>query len=732
MSTKKNKLNRTGPKQDPEGKGKNEFHGYQELSLEDPGSASGFEVAAPIPDVSKGAGIRSPIVEAVAPPPAGWGAGRQKKIAPQIQQQSDMPPPPPPVMPQEAHAARGRGKLTPQQAAQLAQMQRAQQRGAIRVRRGPGRRRPVQQVVYPGARHHAANPYIKRRRWILAILCLAILGFLGWYGYQNPDKAQEFADRTRAAVDDLLVRFQMKDGERIVRKKPPRTKSGKRIKTLTAEDLSCKNIYRSGLNRVIKNKLSVADRVAVADCFMLANDPIAAGIVLGPTQNSLMKLNDKQLKAQRSNHAAINSFFGLLVAYNAQGQNQKVDQLLRGRCTKWDMTPACAGKLWVYTQRELFGSAAEGFRRMQSAVGRLDRYSESYFWMSAAKLAAQAGSRSVSYQRYEYALQTTPPSAVRIRRDIHESYAIALYHEEEWDKLRRVTARSLKELRGISNVGLTKLSLLQDISASPSKRKTTIKKVLDRPEIYQRVSGDVAFIDVLGVEAIRAGMARQLIELIKRTDDKLSVQFRSTSDWSRRLVIWEIRSLIAANEWESALNAINFYVNRFQEDYLSHHLRGVVYMNAAPGQRYQLLAAQQFQSSLKLRLSWEGLCAFGIALTRGGKVDQVPQIIKQLQAMGNRPNEKHWNSMLKLEHQIAQGDLEKAAKGLESTLKAKPDSYLAHALLMDVYKKTNRIERERNLALQFDELQAKTPYMDTLEGMGSPYGPLAQARNPGY
>jgi tetratricopeptide (TPR) repeat protein len=405
-----------------------------------------------------------------------------------------------------------------------------------------------------------------------------------------------------------------------------------------------------------------------------------------------------------------------------QGQSQRAEQILADRCRNWSLSTSCVAKLTILVDRELYNAAGEGWRRMQSSNVRLDGHTEARFWLAGAKIAIAQTQTEVGFERFETALKTAAevpfPS---LRRETYESYAMAIYGVQDWNMLRKVVGRALTEFQAQPKQPLLKLATLRDLGTGSNARQA-LTNVLEGTDLITRLVGDVDFLDILGVEALRLGLEDSLVRVLKRSQRQDSVR----ALWNRRLEQWQVRALLASRRFDDALVMLN-QTQGLADDPVTLHLRGVAYLSLATDSRYYLLAAEQFQLALKQKLNWESLCALGFALARAGKMDQVPSIISQLEQTATKAMEIQWTRLLQSEYLALTGEPVAAMGILEKVIAVDPNSFVAHEQLVRRYQQIGDMQKKGIQELKYDELRRDLRYNETDEGMTAPIGPFAMA-----
>lgn len=473
-------------------------------------------------------------------------------------------------------------------------------------------------------------------------------------------------------------------------------------------------------------RLKVGERIAVAECFLVLDNPHSAEEMLAPLKRKIVGSSEADLNAQKSTGTLADAHQLLVVAYLKMAKSREADELLRGRCPRWEQTNTCVAKLLVHVDRRYDATPLKGLFETR---GRLDRKAQARLWYAGAQLALQDDRPAVADQRYTMAFAAAPKEAMALRKQIYEQQAVDLYHRGEVIRLKGVVATAQSDLGRLDPKSKIKLGVLGELVSSPD-RSRTVKKLLTREDVTFRARGDLDLIDVLGPESMRFGLESDYLRLLSRTRTHYGERFRASASALRRLSMWEIRSSISQKSYDAALQLLARHEGSFGKEPAVHHLRGLVYLLQDPSPKYALLAATEFQQAIRSKGKWESLYALGITLIRAGQAQQVPALIKDLERTVATSGQRFWTDMLKAQWYVAVGKLVNAAKLLQDWTRKEPGYSVPRELLMDVFgkmgNKTGAEEQERVL----DDLRRRQPGGQTPEAFASPLGVLAYERRP--
>jgi len=476
--------------------------------------------------------------------------------------------------------------------------------------------------------------------------------------------------------------------------------------------------------------MTASERVSLADCAWLQGDMADVEEALKPLQARLTHLGDKQLGG--GDEALSEAFLSLVAARLAAGESRQVDELLSGRCGRWAPTPSCVGKLMLVASHARPGNVESDPRlsRLLRSRGVLGGGRiESRFWLAGARLARANGRNGLADHRYALAL-VSAKSAVALRKQIYETEAVDLYGRGEALRLKALTSRALADLRHLDVGARTKLLMLHDLVTSRNKRRT-VKTLLTREEITYRACNDLDLVEILGPEAIRAGLEDDYARLIKRTRAHFTDKYPAMSRAARkRLAMWDIRLALARKQYNQAMNGLDVYEHENRADAVSHHLRGVTYLLSSDSERQALLAAHEFQVALRLKNSWESLDALGVALIRAGHPETVSGLIKDLSRRITTKGQRYWADMLKARWYIVTGKYPSAHKILKTWAAAEPDWVTPRQLLLQLDQKTGTTAEARKTQNELDDLARDQPYASSFEGFASPLGIMALGQRP--
>ena len=543
-----------------------------------------------------------------------------------------------------------------------------------------------------------------------------------------PDIREQVMTDVTNSYDDLIgaVRYRKKAPAAPSQNVKQETRAAYIPKQSTAGTSDCRALVHKSTGN---SSMTVPQRLQVAECFLLIDDPVGAEAALKPTMNKLSRATEAELNAMPANLTLADAHQMMVGVMIRQGRLREAGELLRGRCQKWAQSNTCVAKLMLIAERKIGSTDGDALNVMFGSRGRLDGKAQARLWLAGAAIATSQAKPKVADQRYVMALSAAPRKAMALRKQIYESQAVDLYHRGELLKIKAAISRAMMDLKSLSSNSKIKLQLLSDL-ATVSDRGKVVRQALSREEVTFRTRGDFDIIEILGPESIRRNQQEAFLRLLKRTRDHYTTKYKAADSFVTRLDAWEIRAHASAGHGEQALTKLNGYDKEHGADLTSHHLRGVVYMSMSEHAKYRLLAAAAFQEALKLNSNWESLYGLGAALTRGGKPVQVSAIIRDLDAKVATPGQRYWADMLKAEWYIAKAKYPNAQKILAEWSEAEPTFYGPQQLLLQLSQKLGRKADVEKAEAALDNLRRSQPYDGSREASASPLGFLALARRP--
>lgn len=526
------------------------------------------------------------------------------------------------------------------------------------------------------------------------------------------------------------VRYQKKP-----RKKVPKTYQGRVTRPGSApssEAPPAQKVAKGNCGKLLKMTAGVAtlrveERVAMAECHMMVDRPEAAEQTLRPLLDKLAVVTEKDLNRMKSHLTLADALHTMVNAYLKQGKQREADSVIRNRCATWAQTNTCVAKLMVLADRRI--TKAAGLERMFATRGILDDKAQGRVWLAGAQLALVDNKPAAADQRYVLALGSLPRESLWLRKQLYETQALDLYNRGEMLRLKQSVDAALAELGGADKAAKTKLTLFRDL-ANPRNKSRTVKNVITREEITYRVKQDVDLVDILGPDALRYGYEDDFLRLVKRTIAHFSSRGRSSTAL-KRLAVWEIRAHVSTGDAaEATISVLDGYERSYGRDVFSRHMRGVVYANLTGNARYQILAAQEFQSALRIKSNWESLYGLGATLIRAGKKESVPAVIKDMDRKVGTKGEKYWAELLKAEYYIAVENYGSAQTILGALLRDDADLVMPQRLRVQLFQKRAMRAEADNAQLKIDELSRSEKFSRSREGFASPLGVMALGKRP--
>ncbi len=479
-------------------------------------------------------------------------------------------------------------------------------------------------------------------------------------------------------------------------------------------------------------KMSVPQRGHLAECHLLIDDPSGAEEALRPLRPSIIRTGERELNAMKANDTLADAFLILTQAYVKQGKPREAEELLKGRCTRWEQTNTCVAKLMVAVERKAV-NGADGVMKLFGSRGKLDGKAQARLWLAGAQLALDAGKAQTADQRYVLALDSAPRDALSLRKQIFEVETIDLYHRGEALRLKNVVSQAMSELSALDSGAKLKLKVLSELSSSGNKPKT-VRSLLTREDVTWRARGDFDLIEILGPESIKSRNEEPYIALLHHTAERFSAKYKASNTVLKKLATWELRALLSQEKLDKVREQLATYEKTYGKDSWSRHMAGIAYMMQDGSQKYQVLAAQEFQEAIRLKSSpatqWETLVALGMALTRAGKGDQASLLIKDLDRSVNTKGQKYWVDMLKAEWYGSREQYVNALALLNLWVKNEPGFTTPHRLRLQVYAKMGKKAEAEHEQGEIDELSRATRYAGSREGISSPVGVMALGNRP--
>ncbi len=466
-------------------------------------------------------------------------------------------------------------------------------------------------------------------------------------------------------------------------------------------------------------KLVVAQRVKLADCFLLIDDPAGASQAMEPLRAQIDKATEAELNAKKPVDALADAQQTMIVAALRQGKPKEAARLVKNRCQRWAQNNACVARaLLAVDQNDLPANAA---RTLFGGRGKLEPKAQARLWLAGAKHALFDGKPQTADQRYTLALDAAPRDAVALRKHIYETQAVDLYARGEMLKLKNLVVEAVADLQAVEEGPKLKLKLLAELSTAKDRPKI-VRALLAREDVVIRARSDFELIEILGPEALKARQEEPFLGLLRKTADRAG----ATQSFSK----WEARALISGERYDKAHEALQVYERAYGEDVFSRHMRGINYMMQDAAPRMQTLAAAEFQEAYRLQKSWESLAALGMALARGGKMQQVPQILRDLERHLQTKGQRYWADMLKAEYYVAKEMYVAAVVILNRWIKAEPGYVTPRRLRLQSYQRMGKKAEADQEQLELDELARATRYAASREGFSSPIGIMALATRP--
>ncbi len=574
--------------------------------------------------------------------------------------------------------------------------------------------------------HHMADRSRGRsKKLLLTLIVLAVVATAGAM-VAMPDLRRETFGKIAQSYDDLIgtVRYRKKE-----RSTAPANKSEPRVAYVpaarpTAGTGDCRTLIHKATGM---GAVPLPQRLQTADCYLLIDDPVGAEAVLKPTMARVARASEAELNGMGSNMTLSDAHQTMVGILLRQGRMREAGELLRGRCQRWTQSNTCVAKLMLLAERRSSVDGGDALSVMFGSRGRLDAKAQARVWLAGAALAQ--GNPKVADKRYVMALSAAPKQAMALRKQIYEAQAVDLYHRGELLKLKGAVGRAQADMKALQPGAKVKLQLLSDLATSADRAKV-VRQAMSREEVTFRARADFDLIEILGPESLRYSQQEAFLRLIQRTRTHYQTKFRAAESFVKRLDAWDARAQLSAGRYEEVLTKINAYNKDHGADVMSHHLRGNAYLLMSESKQSRLMAATAYQDALKVSSNWESLYALGVALTRGGRPQQVAAVIKDLDRKVTTSGQRYWSDMLKAEWYVAKGKYPNAQKILTQWAEAEPTFYGPPTLQLQLFQKLGRKADAEAAEQRLEDLRKTQAYQASREAFASPLGALAIARRP--
>jgi tetratricopeptide (TPR) repeat protein len=578
----------------------------------------------------------------------------------------------------------------------------------------------------------AADNYFKRRLLTaLGVLVIAGAGALGGYFYNSKFKSlvTEGLDYAQNKISDNDVR-KKKRMKRVKRHKKRReyrqqlaAKSQVRL-----EGTDCKSLVNSGYMFREYKKMNLIDRLKLAECQMIYGDFKSAGRALSKEKNVIKKSSSKTLTTTNKGRA----YYTLLASQLETAKFKDSEAISSHVCRVWKESHACYGRLMVMAYRGHGNVGIRSYKNLKrKSKNSLGKYAAGWFNLAAAKLHNQNSEYLQAEKLFKTALITAPKKDVYLRKEIYETYGVALYSRGEYLKLKKLMKSAKKEFAGLERAPKIKLILLSEL-ANPSKAKRYLKSFLSRPELAVHVRGDIELIDIIGPQVMRYNLHKNYLRLLKKTKDFFLNQRLGTKNSVMTTMIWEIRSnfAMANSKTEKTIALINKFNSKYGSTAESNHLLGAAYLAGSEGRSWSMKAARAFQRSVKRKNNWEGLYGLGLATIRSGQAAGANRIIRDLDKLIKEKGQVYWSEMLKIEWYLGTKRYPQAAKLIKKWQRKQPDYVTPHKLLAKYYKLTGNLSEMNMTEVKLDKLMRRVHFASSREGISSPVGAMSLRKRP--
>ena len=470
-------------------------------------------------------------------------------------------------------------------------------------------------------------------------------------------------------------------------------------------------------------------RLQTADCFLIKDDPANAEKVLADVAS---RIQTRRAASSDGQDAGVmgDAILTLQSSLLKQGKDSAANQIVASGCTEWRQSTACVAKLMVATARRPILPLSSDANKMFASRGLLQAKSEARLWLAGAQLAAaNGGDAKTESQRFKYALDSSPKDAIALRKEIYESRVMSLWQRGDSWTLKATIKAALRDLASVPPSDLVKLTLIGELADAGADSRR-MHALLTREDILFRARGDLDLLDILGPEALRAGLIKDYTQLLRRTRDYYSTRYHAGAGPNKRLAIWEVRSALAAADADAAIGLLTNYARAFGDDALSHHLRGVAYTGLTDSLPYQRLAALEFQAAVRQKRDWESLYGLGIALIRAHRTAQLPSLLADLTKLTRTSGQRYWLDMLRAELRLSEDKYTDVQRILAPYSNAVPAWITARTMQLQVYQKTGKTQLAEQLAADLKVISGRSPFPTSFEGFASPLGCMALTKRP--
>lgn len=578
-------------------------------------------------------------------------------------------------------------------------------------------------------------PSSSRRRVFQGIFVAIILGGLA-YCFAVPEIREQIFTFARTTKEKMInsVRYQPKKRDkntsRIMYDKgekqqilpvevaPPRTAIAKR---------SCQALVAGTIG---VGKVTVSDRIDLAECYLMIDDFASAEGELTRLRPQLMTTPEKILNGPKASRNLADAYLTLTTIYALQGKHREAAAFTRGKCARWTVSNTCVGKAIQLALRSGVVIGGPGSSNLFSTTGGLDRKAQARLWWAGGLLADKEGQRPTVDQRFTMAMKIAPSDAIALKKNIYESYAVNLYNRREMIKLNSVVNRALGELSRIDRKAKVKLQTLQSLASSQNKT-ATVRSLLSSEAVAYRARSDFELMEILGVAAVQYKQGENYLRLAKNSRDYFVAKKFDSHPYDRNLSQWEIRMYLSEGENEGALTKLGNYGGKLNKDLFFYHMRGVAYHLMSTDPRFQIQAASEFQTAVKMnRKNWEPLYALGVTLLRANRPDEATRVLKDLETQIKTRGQKYWLEMFKAEWYISKQKYLNAEKILLDWSSQETEYFTPRNLLVQLYKKQGRTSDGMRVEAEIAEITRTRSFATSFEGLSSPLGLMALSERP--
>jgi len=490
---------------------------------------------------------------------------------------------------------------------------------------------------------------------------------------------------------------------------------------------ACPRLIREALSG--RSGMTLRTRIQIADCFLLKDDPANAEKTLaGLITPARASASVRPPVADVGDSAE--AMLTLQSALLKQGNETAANQLVASNCTDWEQSTACVAKLMIAVARRPVEPLTGDANKLFSRRGSLAPKSTARLWLGGAQLAVASGaSATVVAQRFKFALAAAPKDALALRKEIYEAHIVEQWQRGDSEAIKTTLKVALRDLASVAKSDLIKLKLISEL-ADAGTDNIRLHALLTREDILFRVRGDLDLLDILGPEALRAGLTADFNQLLHRTRDYYTTRYHAGVAATRRLAIWEVRCALAKSDTDGAIALLSTYAKSYGDDVWSHHLRGAAYTSLTSSLPYQRLAIPEFQAALRLKRDWEPLYGLGAALIRAHRTSQIPPLLADLNKLTRSPGQRYWLDMLRAELALAQNNYPDAQKILTPYAQEEPAWVVARTMQLQVYQKTGKRQLAEQYQSELKAITGRSPYATSFEGFASPIGCMALAKRP--